>query len=42
MAISPRRNPALAAALPLAFADRLLGTKFLRSMITVRGGLSIV
>jgi glycosyltransferase involved in cell wall biosynthesis len=42
MAISPLRNPALTAALPLAFADRLLGTKFLRSMIAVRGGLSIV
>jgi glycosyltransferase involved in cell wall biosynthesis len=42
MAISPLRNPALAAALPLAFADGLLGTKFLRSMIAVRGGLSIV
>jgi glycosyltransferase involved in cell wall biosynthesis len=42
MAISSLRNPTLAAALPLAFADGLLGTKFLRSMIAVRGGLSIV
>lgn len=42
MAISPLRNPALAVALPLAFADGVLGTKFLRSMIAVRGGLSIV
>ncbi len=42
IAISPLRNPALVAALPIAFADRLFGTKFLRRVIAARGGLSIV
>ena len=42
IAILPLRNPALVAALPVALVDGLLGTKFLRSAIAWRGGLSIV
>jgi glycosyltransferase involved in cell wall biosynthesis len=42
MAISPRRNPALVAALPLALLDGGLGTKFLRRVLASRGGYSIV
>jgi GT2 family glycosyltransferase len=42
MAISPLRNPALTAALPLALLDGGLGTKFLRRVLASRGGYSIV
>ena len=42
MAISPLRNLALAAALPLALLDGVLGTKSLRRVLAARGGYSIV
>ncbi len=42
LAISPLRNPALAAALPLALVDGVLGTKFLRRVLASRGGYSVV
>jgi glycosyltransferase involved in cell wall biosynthesis len=42
LAISPLRNPALVAALPLALVDGVLGTKFLRRVLASRGGYSVV
>jgi glycosyltransferase involved in cell wall biosynthesis len=42
MAVAPGRNPALAAAFPLAFVDALAGTQFLRRVLRARGGYSIL
>ena len=42
MAVAPRRNPALAAAFPLAFVDALAGTRFLRRVLRARGGYSLL
>jgi glycosyltransferase involved in cell wall biosynthesis len=40
--VAPMRNPTLILALPMACADGAFGTKLLRRLIAVRGGLSIV
>lgn len=42
LAISPARNPAVAAAMPLVFIDWMLGTQFLRRVLKSRGGYSII
>ena len=42
LAFSPARNPAVAAALPLACMDGMLGTRFLRRVLRFRGGYSIL
>lgn len=42
LAFSPARNPAVAAAMPLAFIDGILGTQFLRRVLKLRGGYSIL
>lgn len=42
LAFSVGRNPALAAALPLASVDGVLGTRLLRRVLRVRGGYSIL
>jgi len=42
LAFSPARNPAVAAAMPLAFIDGMLGTQFLRRVLKSRGGYSII
>jgi glycosyltransferase involved in cell wall biosynthesis len=42
LAFSPARNPAVAAAMPLAFIDGILGTQFLRRVLKSRGGYSII
>jgi hypothetical protein len=42
LAFSVGRNPALAAALPLACADGVIGTRLLRRVLRVRGGYSIL
>ena len=42
MAVAPGRNPAMAAAFPLAFVDALAGTRLLRRVLRARGGYSIL
>lgn len=42
LAFSPARNPAVAAAMPLAFIDGMLGMQFLRRVLKSRGGYSII
>lgn len=42
MAVAPGRNPALAAAFPLACADGVLATRMLRRVLRARGGYSIL
>jgi hypothetical protein len=42
MAVAPGRNPALAAAFPLACVDALAGTRFLRRVLKARGEYSIL
>lgn len=42
LAFSPARNPAVVAAMPLAFIDGMLGTQFLRRVLKSRGGYSII
>jgi len=42
LAVSPGRNPALAAAFPLACVDAVLGTRLLRRVLRARGGYSIL
>jgi len=42
LAVAPGRNPALAAAFPLACADAVLGTRMLRRVLRARGWYSIL
>lgn len=42
LAFSPTRNPALAAALPLAIVDECVGSRLLRQVLRTRGGYSIL
>jgi glycosyltransferase involved in cell wall biosynthesis len=42
LSVSPRRNPTLAVAFPLACVDALAGTRFLRRVLRARGGYSIL